>query len=194
MYTVCTTAVLVLVPGTYSRTAVLYCSLVHVGALGVYPVQSSTYIVLVPGTYSRTAVCSLVHVGALGVLGTFGKSQTYPGSQPSTDRSIIVASWLAGSTAYRPPLPSARFRKMPGPEVAGGKRPVTVVSGKIRVCTSRRYPRCDRHRSLEFSGRTFDSSLLWLRHICRTEIAYHLRKLAVFFLLSSLLRPILLFL
>jgi hypothetical protein len=57
-------------------------------------------LVLVPGTYSRTAVCSLVHVGVLGVLGTFGKSQTYPGSQPSTDRSIILASWLAGSTAY----------------------------------------------------------------------------------------------
>jgi hypothetical protein len=61
------TAVLVLVPGTYSRTAVLYCSLVHVGALGVYPVQSSTYIVLVPGTYSRTAVCSLVVRGFMAV-------------------------------------------------------------------------------------------------------------------------------
>jgi hypothetical protein len=32
--------------------------------------------------------CSLVHVGALGVLGTFGKSQTYPGSQPTT-RTVV---------------------------------------------------------------------------------------------------------
>eukprot|EP01047_Picozoa_sp_COSAG01_P078168 COSAG01_NODE_14340_length_1466_cov_1.743965_1_plen_303_part_00 len=86
------TAVLVLVPGTYSRTAVLYCSLVHVGALGVYPVQSSTYIVLVPGTYSRTAVCSLVHVGALGVLGTFGKSQTNEGKVKNGEYYALFAA------------------------------------------------------------------------------------------------------